>query len=552
VAYVLAGKIGLQLALFHPSATPVWPPTGMTLAAFLLLGYWIWPAIFIGAFVVNVTTAGSLATSLGIASGNTLEGLLGAMLVNRFANGRQVFTRQRDVFWFLLLAALVSPTVSATLGVTSLSLGGYAEWANYEAIWMTWWLGDAVGALIVAPALLLWATESPTGPSRSHVPELAASFGLLGLVTAIVFWSGPSMAGPRYPMAFLIFSLLAWVAVRLGPRDTATAVLLCVGIAIWGTSRGYGPFEPTSTGETLLLLQAFVAVIAVTALALAVGVSERKRAEEALEDLNQTLERRIQERTRTLQATVEQLQEYDRLKSAFVGIVSHELRTPVTSIKGLAENMREGLLGPLNEKQQHYLSRIHFNAERLSRLLRELLDLSKIESGTMELRPTHLSLQEVVADLLDGFLPMARQKAVAIDADCMRDMPKVYADRDKLYAVMANLVENAVKFTPAGGRIQLGAELVDDRCVKIAVSDTGCGIAKEHLPKIFDKFYRAPSGSDPAAGAGLGLAIAKGLVELHGGTLIVESAPGKGSLFSFTLPSVQANERSREGTGCPD
>jgi histidine kinase len=117
---------------------------------------------------------------------------------------------------------------------------------------------------------------------------------------------------------------------------------------------------------------------------------------------------------------------------------------------------------------------------------------------------------------------------------------------------MANLVENAVKFTPAGGRIQLGAELVDDRCVKIAVSDTGCGIAEEHLPKIFDKFYRAPSGSDPAPGAGLGLAIAKGLVELHGGTLIVESAPGKGSLFSFTLPSVQANERSRAGTGCPD
>lgn len=534
--YFLAGKFGLRLADFHPSATPVWPPTGISLAAFLLLGYWVWPAIFLGAFVVNVTTAGSIATSLGIATGNTLEGLLGAFLVNHFANGRKVFAQQRDTFMFVLLAALLSTTVSATCGVTSLTMGGYADWERYSTIWITWWLGDAVGALIVTPAIVLWVSNHAINWSRSQLLEIGVLIPLLCLVAWIVFQSSEAMTGPNYPLGFLTLSILIWVAVRLGPRETVTAILLCVGIAIWGTLRGSGPFARGSPNESLLLLQAFMAVIAVTALALAVGVSERRRAEQALDQLNQTLERRIQDRTSTLQATVEQLQEFDRLKSAFVGIVSHELRTPLTPIKTLAENLLEGLAGPLNEKQHYYVSRIQLNADQLTRMLNELLDLSKIEAGKMELRPTVLSLQELVADLLEGFQPLAQRKSVMMEVFSMESMPKVRADRDKLYEVLANLLENAIKFTPSGGCVQIGAQVLDDQHVKVRVSDTGCGISEEHLLKIFDKFYRVQSGSGNAAGAGLGLAIAKGLIELHGGTLAVESAPGKGSHFSFTLP----------------
>jgi signal transduction histidine kinase len=534
--YVLAGKVGLQLAVFHPSATPAWPPTGISLAAFLLFGYWVWPAIFLGAFVVNLTTAGSIATSLGIATGNTLEGLLGAFLVNHFANGRKVFARQRDALTFVLLAAVLSTTVSATFGVTSLSLGGYADWERYSAIWITWWLGDVVGALIVTPVIVLWVTDHALNWSRSQLLEIGLSLTLLCLVALIVFQSGQSMTGPHYPLGFLMLSILMWVAVRLGPRETATAILLCLGIAMWGTLQGSGPFARGSPNETLLLLQAFMAVIAVTALTLAVGVSERRRAEQALDQLNQTLERRIQDRTSTLQATVEQLQEFDRLKSAFVSIVSHELRTPLTSMKGFAENLLQGLAGPLNEKQHFYLSRIQLNADRLTRMLNELLDLSKIEAGKIELRPALLSLQELVADLLEGFQPFAQQNSITLEADSMERMPKIHADRDKLYEVLANLLENAIKFTPSGGRVQIGAQILDDRYVQVDVSDTGCGIPEEHLLKVFDKFYRVQRGSGHAAGAGLGLAIAKGLIELHGGTIAVQSKPGKGTHFHFTLP----------------
>ena len=534
--YCIAGKLGLKLAVFHQSATPVWPPTGISLAAFLLFGYWVWPGIFLGAFAVNMTTAGSITTSLGIATGNTLEGLLGAFLINHFANGPEVFTRQQDTLKFMLLAVLLSTTVSATLGVTSLSLAGYAEWDAYSAIWITWWLGDAVGALIVTPAIVLWVSEFAIKWSRRHLLEMGVSLTLLCLITVMVFHSGQAMTAPHYPLGFLTLSILIWIAVRLGSRATATAILLCVGIAIWGTLRGFGPFARGSPNESLLMLQAFMAVIAVTALALTVGVSEQKRARQALDQLNQTLERRIQDRTSTLQVAVEQLQELDRLKSAFVTIVSHELRTPLTSIKGFVENMLQELTGPLNDKQTHYLSRIQLNVERLTRMLNELLDLSKIEAGKMELLRRSMSLHDVFADLLEGFRPLAQLKSISMEVTPTEGMPTVHADRDKLYEVLANLLDNAIKFTPTGGQVQIGAQILDSRYIKVGVSDTGCGISEEHLLKIFDKFYRVPSSSAQIAGAGLGLAITRGLVELHGGTIAVESVSGQGSHFYFTLP----------------
>lgn len=149
--YFAAAKLGLQLAFVHPSATPVWPPTGIALASLLVIGYRAWPGIFLGAFLANLTTDGTVWTSLGIATGNTLEGLAGTYLVNRYANGSNAFDRPQDIFKFAALAAIVSTTVSSTIGVTSLALGGFARWADYQPIWFTWWLGDAAGALIAAP-----------------------------------------------------------------------------------------------------------------------------------------------------------------------------------------------------------------------------------------------------------------------------------------------------------------------------------------------------------------------------------------------------------------
>ena len=279
--YVLAGKLGLLLAFVHASATAVWPPTGIALAAFLLLGYRVWPGIFLGAFLVNLTTAGSVATTIGIATGNTLEGLVGAHLVNRFAHGAHAFDHPLDVFKFAALAAIASTTVSPFFGVTSLALGGYADWADYGRIWLTWWLGDAGGALIVAPVLLLWGLDTSVRWTLPQVKEVGLLLVVLVLVGLAVFGGVLPITIETYPLAFLCIPILVWTAFRFGPRETATAMLLLSGIAIWGTLSGFGPFARETQNASLLLLQSFMGVMAVMTLALAAGVSERRRAEEA-------------------------------------------------------------------------------------------------------------------------------------------------------------------------------------------------------------------------------------------------------------------------------
>lgn len=281
VSYFVAAKFGLRLAFLHPSATPVWPPTGIALAALLLFGYRLWPAIFAAAFFVNITTEGSAATSLGIAAGNTLEGLIGAALVQRFAGGRRAFDRPETIFRWTILAAIVAPAASATIGVGSLTLGHFADASNFWAIWRTWWLGDAAGALIVAPALILWADPAPLRWSRRQLVEAALMAAVLLAVSGWVF-GVPFQWGVRtYPLPFAL-PLLAWAGFRLGRRGTSAGVLALSFLAIWGTLQGQGSFAQRNKEESLLLLQIFLAVSSATALAVAASVQERKDAEETL------------------------------------------------------------------------------------------------------------------------------------------------------------------------------------------------------------------------------------------------------------------------------
>ncbi|TLY28519.1 MAG: PAS domain S-box protein [Nitrospirae bacterium] len=305
--YFVAAKLGLSMAFVHPSATAVWPPTGIALAAFLVLGYRVWPGIFLGAFLANLTTAGSVATTFGIATGNTLEGLVGAYLVNRFAHGSHTFDHPQDVFKFAALAAMVSTTVSATFGVTSLALGGYANWADYGRIWLTWWLGDAGGALIVTPVLLLWSQNARLRLTLAQVKEAGLLLVALLLAGQAVFGGVFPITTNIYPLAFLCVPILVWTAFRLSPRETATATLLLSGIAIWGTWHGFGPFVRDPRNESLLLLQAFLGVSVMIALTLAAAVLERKRVEDALRSAQEELEQRVQERTTALRSAVDLL-----------------------------------------------------------------------------------------------------------------------------------------------------------------------------------------------------------------------------------------------------
>ena len=284
-AYFVAGKLGLRLAYVNASASAVWPCSGIAIAALLLYGLRVWPAIFVGAFLVNLTTAGTIATSLAISSGNTLEALAAAYLVLHSAGGRNAFQRSQNIFRFALFAGILATAISATLGSTTLVVGGLATWSHFGAIWSTWWLGDAVGAVIVTPLILLWVENPRLNWTRRQIIELVFLFGGLFLTAWSVFGNGLHSVVRNYPFEYLCFPFLIWAAFRFGRRKAATAIGALAVIATWGTLHGFGPFSRVSQNTSLLLLQSFMGIAALTAMVLAAESTEHRHAEEHVRHL---------------------------------------------------------------------------------------------------------------------------------------------------------------------------------------------------------------------------------------------------------------------------
>lgn len=288
LVYFLLGKASLRLALIHPNATAVWLPTGASLAAFLLFGTRIWPGVFLGAFLVNLTTAGSAVTSIVIAAGNTLEAFVGTNLVNRFAAGSKSFDRTQDVFRFAFLAGMLCTAVSATIGVTGLCFAGYAKWAKYGTIWLTWWLGDGVSNLVVAPLILLWSKRARTSWARVRFVEALVLLPFLMVVGSVAFGGLLTSLGANHPLEFLCIPLVVWAAFRFGQREAALATFLLSGIAIWGTVNGLGPFAMEVRNNSLLLLDLFLAILALTGLVVGAATMERNRSAETFERVVQS------------------------------------------------------------------------------------------------------------------------------------------------------------------------------------------------------------------------------------------------------------------------
>ena len=233
----------------------------------------------------------------------------------------------------------------------------------------------------------------------------------------------------------------------------------------------------------------------------------------------------------------ERLREVDRLKTMFLSQVSHELRAPLTSIQGFIDNMLDGLSGELKGKQREYLVRMQDNTERLTRMITNLLDLSRIESGNQHVEVMPWRLLELIEEVMGQFEPVARCKSVTLDVVCKDSTPRILADHDKFIQILTNLVDNAIKFTPSGGKVTVSLNRLDDNNVVITVADTGVGIPADALKNLFEPFYQASQRSGvQTKGLGLGLAIVKSLVEIHGGTISVTSEIGHGSEFRIVLP----------------
>jgi signal transduction histidine kinase/CheY-like chemotaxis protein len=506
VLYIACAKLGLALAFRAAQVTAVWPPTGFALAAVLRLGWRSVPGILLGAFVANATADEPLWVAAGVALGNTLEAITGALLLWHFGfDGR--LARVRDVI-ALLGALAVCPLVSATIGVASLGAGHVQPLSSLPGLWWLWWLGDALGGLIVAPLLLAWTAGERIPARRGALLELAVLMGGLAAASTIVFTRMPQLRA----MEYVVFPFLIWAGLRTGPAGSATAVVTTNAIAVWGTHIGRGPFAGAGAEQGLVPLQIFMAIAATTGLLLGAAISElRLRARE--------------------------LAEADRRKDEFLAMLGHELRNPLAPILHAVD-----LLGDEDDKvSEQARDAIRRQSQHLARLVDDLLDVSRISRGTVQLERRPVTLAELVANALDTWRHLIEKRRQQLSVDIPSRPIWLDVDPTRFTQVIANLVHNATKFTSVGGRISItGSE--EDGSVVLRVRDNGEGMSAELQSRAFELFVQGPPSLDrPHGGLGLGLTLVRRLVELHGGTVEVSSEGfGKGSEFTVRMPLAEA------------
>ncbi len=816
IGYFVVAMLSLLLAIEHTNATPVWPPTGIALAAVLALGYRVGPGIFAGAFFANILTLTGTGFSiphsaiigLVAASGNTLEALVGSALIRRFSGSVYPFESVRGVFVFVLFGALLSTMISSTVGATSFCLL-QGDWPLYHRLWVTWWLGDATGAIVVVPLCLGWTKLKPSEWKPGRIAEALLLCVLLALVSCIVF-VGDS------PLKYLTLPILLWVILRFGLFEVSLSIAILSGLAVFGTIRSVGTVSAGTLGNSLLFLQSYICVIAMTASFLSVVVRTQKKTESALrsskvfadavidsvpgafyvldtrgrlvrwnrfleelnelppEDLLETdslrniqaedrellaakmsealeegesqaegrihtksgirhflftgrradiegvayivgsaiditerkvaelklsehqrdLEKTIESRTAQLTeanerlasgikecmeiegnlaesekkyrdlvegansailrwtsngsitfvnrfaqqffgyseaeiigrrivgtivpsvdssgrnlsslaedvfenpenyalnenenirkngervwvswtnkpvldsegrivemlsvgnditsrklaevrlnntlvelaAAKERAEAADHLKSAFLATMSHELRTPLNSIIGFTGIVLKGYVGPLNEEQTKQLSMVRSSANHLLSLINDVLDISKIEAGQLQVSFDSLDLRAVIEQAVQSVRPAAEKKGLFLSIQLSSDVDTMISDQRRVGQILLNLLSNAVKFTDRGA-IYVKCEKEQDGSVTVSVADTGIGIKEEDMPRLFKAFQQVDSGTTRKyEGTGLGLYICQRLLELLDGRIWVTSKWNSGTTFYFSLP----------------
>ena len=501
LAYVVTAWLGLRMDAVAGFATLVWPPTGISLAALLLFGKQLWPGVLLGALCANLLAGAPVPVALGIGAGNAAEALLGSWLLSNFAGFSSRLERVKDVV-YLLLGAAVSTALSAVAGVLSLRLGGTI---GPELTWQAlraWWLGDMLGDLVVAPALLVWISRPPLGRRRLLIGEALLLAAALVGVGILVFGRPPASAsvlqGP-----YMVFPVLLWASVRFAQYGASGGTLVVSAVAIACTAKGLGPYVRGTLAESLVYLQTFLGVASATALTVASAIAERRRAVDARDE--------------------------------FLAIASHELRTPLTalllhvqkqlrSLRGGVESARDGAIQQLESTERM--------VRRLEKLIAELLEVSRIAWGRFEPEREEVDLaalvQESLARLSEQLARAGCPVKIAVEGAVRGSW-----DRDRLDRLVDNLIGNAAKYG-AGKPIEVRL-LGRDHNVLLEVLDHGIGIDPADQARLFERFERAVSHRQ-FGGFGLGLWISRKIVEAHGGSISLTSKPGTGSTFSVELP----------------
>ncbi|MGY4573430.1 MASE1 domain-containing protein [Bradyrhizobium sp. USDA 3256] len=523
--YFVLAKGGLALASIHPNATPIWPPTGVALAAVLLRGYRTWPAIFVAAMIANATTAGSLATAIAIAAGNSLEALVGAYLIKQWSNGCDTFSTPNSVAKFALICVVIAAPVSASIGLISLAMAGYVEPTNFADVWVTWWLGDVTGALVIAPVIVLWASSHHQAFNRDDLIEIFALLVTAAIVGLIAFSPLIEQSPGRDPLGFLAILPMLWAALRRGPRDTATVAFVLAGITIWGTLTGGGPFTTPEFNASFLLLLMFLISITLPSLLLSADVEVRKNVEESLRRAHIELEQKVAERTHELEIA-------NAAKSRFLAMASHDLRQPLHALGLFVAQLRTPLK---SEERTKAIEQIDATREEMDEMFNSILDMSKLNAGMLTPQITEFPIARLLQKIETTFDQATREKGLRLTV--RRTDACVRSDAMLLERILLNLVSNAVRYTLRGGII-VGCRRRGEM-LRIEIWDTGPGIPDDQKQNIFGEFFQVlGTERNSSGGLGLGLAIVDRLRRLLNHQIDVASTLGRGSRFAIVVPMV--------------
>jgi signal transduction histidine kinase len=511
LAYWVAAHLSLTLALVHAQVTPIWPPTGIALVALLLFGRQVWPAVFVAALAVNLPIGPSPLGAALIAASNTLAPLVAAELLRR-VGFRLELDRMRDAAAIIGLAALVSMSISASIGTSVLVISGAVPTADFWPTWAVWWTGDAMGVLLVAPFLLSFLPSS-AGPKLT-LRTGALLVGLLLGIALVTF----ALFENRLRLEYLVFPLIMVAAWRFHLRGAAPAALMASGIAIWSAVQGTGPFATETLVEKMITLQVFNVCVALTSFVLATFVATRERQEEVIRGY----------------AAANAASE---ARTAFLNVAAHELRTPLAVLTGHLSRLADGSHGRAPGSWDIPLRAITARAGELNRIVGTLRQASQVEIDDVAVVGQVIDLRQVIDDAVTRARPRADLIYADIATTPSREAVMVKADQGQLGRVLDNLINNALSYSVPPARLLIALAMDSNRAV-VRVEDSGVGIPEELREQVFERFYR---GAGPIVarvpGVGLGLHISRQLAEHNGGSLVIESSTlGVGTVFALALP----------------
>jgi signal transduction histidine kinase len=528
-AYFAAGRLGLATPFTSGNVSPVWPASGIALAAILLWGYRVSPGIAAGAFLVNFWTQVPHTAALGLAVGNTLAAVTGAFLLHQIPDFHLSLSRLRDVLGLIVFAAIGSTTVSASVGVTVLFATHVHPWSNLGTAWLMYWLGDGMGVLLVAPLALtfptLWKIRS-----RSRIAELTLLVLLLSVACFFIFTDRTLFALKLNVLGFAAFPFVIWAAIRFGISGCALSTLAIAAIGTTATARGGGPFARDIPVLSAAMLQLYFAVLAVSGLTLAAVIAERERAESGREQLV----REQAAKEAQLQAQ-EVLRESEKLAATgrLAATIAHEINNPLESLTNLLYLIESDT--SLSDTARRFACAAAQEVKRTAHITKQMLAFHR-QSTT----PVDISLSEVLDNVVELYAAKIEQSGITVQkqydtAATIKGFPA------ELRQVFANLLGNAIEASGQHGVIRLhtfaSREWSNARRsgVRVVIADNGVGISPENRGRLFEPFVTTKG----ERGTGLGLWVSSGIVQKHDGSIRLHSstrAGRSGTCFSVFLP----------------